>query len=131
MSYTNTAARAIELVRDTEYKPVFQDSNLQLHGESKGLANGPGTYSRAPIFAIHIAKNDLTADTHFVRVWFYEHDDDSYVDMNASAFIEGHVYPIYLRKFTIVNGSGTPVTDQDANYQFIGYEAKNMPYELS
>ena len=131
MSILNSAARAVLLERDVEYKPVWADSNKQLHGESKGLANGPGQYSRAPVYAIHVGANDLTAGTHFVRIWFYDHSDDNYIDIDSVGFQPGEVYPIYLRKFTIVNASGTLVTDQDDKYQFIGYEAKNMPYELS
>jgi len=84
----------------------------------------------APVYAIHVVQNDLTAGTHFIRIWFYEHGDDDYIDMDSVGFQLGEIYPIYLRKFTIVNASGTPVTDADDSYSLIGYQTKNMPYEL-
>jgi len=131
MSITNSATRAIEIVRDVEYKPEWIYANRTLGAEVGATANGAGMYDKAPIYAIHVVANGLTAGTHFIRMWFYDQSDDNYVDMDSGGFLVGHIYPIYLRKFTIVNASGTPVTDQDANYSMIGYQAKNMPYELT
>jgi len=131
MSIVNSAARAKILARDTEYKPTWVSTSGILKGEAAMAANGAGYWNMSPIYAIHVVQNDLTAGTHFIRVWFYDHDDDQYVDMDSGGFVLGEVYPIYLRKFSIVNASGVPVTNADDSYSFVGYQAKNMPYELS
>jgi len=131
MSIVNSAARAKLLVRDTEYKPVWVNTAKLLKGVAASAANGAGYYNMSPIYAIHVVQNDLIAGKHFIRVWFYDHDDDNYVDMDSAGFQLGEIYPIYLRKFSIVNASGVPVTSVDSSYSFIGYQAKNMPYELS
>ncbi len=132
MSIVNSAARAKLLVRDIEYKPTWVSTSPRLKGEAATAQNGTGYYDQAPIYAIHIAQNDLTAGTHFIRVWFYDSiDSDDYVDIDSGGFVLGEVYSIYLSKFSIVNASGTPVTNADDSYSFVGYQAKNMPYELS
>lgn len=89
---------------------------------------GRGVWDKYPIFRIHVAKNSLS--DYYIRLWLMNTPDASPVDVPFTAFLQGHTYDMWLKKYTIVNGSGTEITGSDASFILVGYYAASMPFEI-
>ena len=98
-------------------------------GTPAGAKNGAGHYDQRPIHKFLVAKNTVTG--LFIRIWTVGDTDDSkYVDVPSEAFLLGHEYYMYVRKYDIVNAAGATQSAQYNNLVLIGYSPKNIPFDL-
>lgn len=139
MPYLNIAAGLVVMERNVDYKPTWVNdspllkdpvsSPVDYTNNAASAMCGNGHWSRAPIFRIHVAKNDLAGD--YVRLWLYHTKELSPVDVPYSAFKEGSTYDMYVRKYTIVDSMGAEVSGSpDADFILIGYLVDAMPIDL-
>ena len=136
--YINIATDLVVLARNVDYKPNWVNDAPLLHNpggspddhlnDAASSRCGPGHYDKYPLFRVQVAKNSMSG--YYVRLWLWNTPDLTHVDVPYLAFKEGSVYDMYVRKYTIVDGSGAEVTTQDANFILVGHKCSSMPINL-
>ena len=136
--YFNIATDVVVMVNGTDYKPqwvndapLLKNSVGSPYDTTNNAADsrcGVGHYDKMPIFKVQVGKNTLS--TGYIRMWLWNTDDATHVDIPYTGFKEGSVYEMFVRKYTIVDGSGNPITGQDANFILVGHKTGAMPMNL-
>ena len=136
--YFNIACDLVVMARNVDYKagwvndsPLLKDSTGSPHDSFNDAASartGMGHYDKMPIFKVQVAKNSLS--NYYVRLWLWNTPNASPVDVPYTAFKEGSVYEMFVRKYTIVDGSGVEQTAQDSNFILVGHKTGAMPMNL-